>query len=84
MPSTAKALVVNVTVVTPTATGTLNLFATDISAPATSAISFNAGTFARANNAVIGLPLNSSGGIVVRNSSTGMVQFLLDVVGYFQ
>ncbi|HEV7509004.1 MAG TPA: hypothetical protein VGS07_29280 [Thermoanaerobaculia bacterium] len=84
VPSNAKALAVNVTVVSPTVTGTLNLFAADISAPATSAISFNAGTFARANNAIVGLPLDLSGGIKVRNSSTGTVQFLLDVVGYFQ
>jgi hypothetical protein len=84
IPSTAKALSVNVTVVSPAVMGTLNLFAADISAPVTSAISFPAGVFARANNAIVGLPLDSSGGIVVRNGSTGTVQFLLDVVGYYQ
>lgn len=84
IPSTAKALAVNITVVGPAATGTLNLFAADISAPATSAISFPAGTFARANNAIVNLPLDSSGAIKVSNGSTGTVQFLLDVVGYFQ
>lgn len=84
VPASAKSLVVNLTVVSPTATGTLNLYAADISAPGTSVISFPAGTFARANNAIVNLPANSSGGIIVRNSSTGTVQFLLDVVGYFQ
>ena len=84
VPATAKTLAVNVTVVSPATTGTLNLFAADISAPATSAISFNAGTFARANNAIVNLPLDSSGAIKVRNGSPGTVQFLLDVVGYFQ
>ncbi len=84
IPPTAKALAVNVTVVGPSATGLLNLFAADLSAPATSVISFAAGTLARANNAIVGLPLDGSGGIKIRNSSTGTVQVLLDVVGYFQ
>ena len=84
VPSTAKALAVNVTVVGPAATGLLTLFAADQAAPATSTISFPAGTLARANNAIVRLPLDSSGMVTVRNSSTGTVQFLLDVVGYFQ
>ena len=84
VPSTAKALAVNVTVVSPAATGLLNLFAADQTAPMTSTISFPAAISARANNAIVSLPLDSSGGITVRNSSAGSVHFLLDVVGYFQ
>jgi hypothetical protein len=84
VPSTAKALAVNVTAVSPAAGGLLSLFPADQTAPIASTINFVPTVATRANNAIISLAGDASGGIKVKNSSAGTVHFLLDVVGYFQ
>jgi len=84
VPSTAKALAVNVTAVSPTASGLLSLFPADQTVPIASTINFVPAVATRANNAIISLAGDASGGIKVQNSSTGTVHLLLDVVGYFQ
>ena len=83
VPSTAKALMLNLTVVNPAATGFLTLYPSNQSAPATSTINFVPG-IVRSNNATVGLATDASGGITVKNGSVGTVHFVLDVTGYYE
>ncbi len=84
VPAGAKALSVNLTVTQPDAAGQLILYPADIGGvPVASSINF-AGGQTRANNAMVTLAYDGSGGIKVHNASTGTVHFILDVNGYYQ
>jgi hypothetical protein len=83
IPTTAKAVSVNLTVTGATAAGFVSLFPGNGVAPATSNINFSVGQ-TRANNAVVLLATDSSGVLAVLNGAAGTVQFILDVNGYFQ
>jgi aldose sugar dehydrogenase len=81
IPSTARAVSVNLTVVQPGADGFLSIFPGAGATPTSSSINFRSGQI-RANNA---LPLlGAAGDVVVRNGSAATVHFLLDVNGYFE
>jgi glucose/arabinose dehydrogenase len=79
IPSTAKAVAVNVTVV-PSGSGFLNLHRSDEAGSVTSTLNFQAGV-TRSNNAV--LALGTGGDVEVLNGASGAVQLVIDVVGYF-
>jgi uncharacterized repeat protein (TIGR01451 family) len=81
IPATAKALSLNITVTAPQSTGTVNLFETGITPPATSTASFGPGQ-TRACNAVTAL--DSAGRFTARNNSSGTTQLIVDVNGYFE
>jgi len=82
VPSTARALSLNVTVITPTAAGDLRLFPGESATPLVSTINYRAGQ-TRANNAIAGL--GAAGDLTVQcDQSTGTVHLVLDVNGYFQ
>lgn len=83
IPATAKALAVNVTAVTPGATGHLKLFPGNAAPATATAISFTAGR-TQANNAVIMLASSGSGALGVANTTGVPVHVVLDVFGYFQ
>lgn len=85
IPSTARAVSVNLTVVAPTGAGFLTLLAGDQPLPATSTINFRAGQV-RANNAVIPLAGNGGGtlGVFASVGGDGSVHVVLDVNGYFE
>jgi hypothetical protein len=84
VPSSAKALSINVTVAQPAASGDLRLLPGDLSTlPTVSSINFSAGQ-TRSNNAVLSLASDSSGGLKVLNDSAGSVHLILDVSGYFE
>ena len=77
----ASAVLANVTVVNPTATGHLALFPAGGAAPTTSTIHYRA-NIVRANNAI--LPLGADGAVaVITGQPTGSVNFIVDVNGYF-
>ena len=82
IPSTARAISVNVTVTQATAAGDLILFPSGSETPATSTISYGAGGI-RANNAVV---LLGNGGdfTVLCQQASGTVQMIIDVNGYFE
>lgn len=83
VPSEARALAVNVTAVTPTATGNLVLFPGNYPQPGTNTVNFRAGV-TTANNAV--LPLSSDGLqslAILATAPGGSVHATIDVVGYF-
>jgi hypothetical protein len=82
IPSTAKAVSVNVAVTSPTAAGSLRLYPAGSTVPLASAINYSAGQ-TRANNAVAAL--NGAGQVAVRcTQASGTVHFILDVNGYFE
>jgi hypothetical protein len=82
IPSTAKAVAVNLTAVLPTTDGYLTLYPTGLPVPLASSINFRAG-IVRANNAV--LPLGTGGQIAVFcGMGSGSTDFLLDVTGWFE
>jgi hypothetical protein len=83
VPATAKALAVNLTVVSPAAAGHLIVFPADRPTPTTSSINFAAGQ-SRANNALASLSGDGSGAIKVWADSTAALHFILDVTGWFE
>jgi hypothetical protein len=84
IPSTARAVSVNLTAVEPETRGNLTLYPGDGDGPPlASHINFTPGV-TRANNAVVPLATDGTGTIKVRNGSAGAVHFVLDVNGYFQ
>lgn len=85
IPSTARAVSLNLTIVAPTDAGFLTLLAGDQPLPATSTINFRAGQV-RANNAVIPLAANGDGtlGVFASIGGNGSVHVVLDVNGYFE
>jgi hypothetical protein len=84
IPGTVKAVALNVTVTAPAGPGDLRLFPGGIAAPNTSTVSFSAGQ-TRANNAVIGVTQDGHGTLTALASpSSGMVNVIIDVNGYFQ
>lgn len=83
IPTDAQALSVNVTAVTPPATGSLRLYPGNFTTiPNTSALSFSAGK-TRANNAIVALATGGSGTIAAVSSITGL-DVVIDVNGYFK
>jgi hypothetical protein len=83
IPTTARAISVNVTVTAPTAPGFVSLFPGNGLTPQTSNINFFAGQ-TRANSAVVLLATDGAGTLAVLNGAPGTVDFILDVNGYFQ
>jgi len=82
IPEDASAVAFNFTITQPTAAGDLRIFPGDSALPLVSTINYRKNQ-TRANNAVV--PLGSGGDITVRvDQASGTVQFVIDVVGYFQ
>jgi metallopeptidase family M12-like protein len=82
IPATAKAVSLNVTVTQSTAPGFLRLYPGGTALPLASAINYRAGQ-TRANNQYASL--GSTGGMAVRcDQTSGNVQVIIDVNGYFQ
>jgi hypothetical protein len=82
IPSTAKALAVNVTVTQPTAAGFVTLFQGLTALPAVQSLDYRAGQM-RANNAIIA-PGSAGDSTVHCGQPSGTVQLIIDVNGYFQ
>ena len=82
VPATAKAVALNVTVTGPTAPGHIRL-APGNGLTESSAINFSPG-LTRANNAMVLLATDGTGGVSATNRSSGPVHLVLDVSGYFQ
>ncbi|HEX3526366.1 MAG TPA: M12 family metallo-peptidase [Thermoanaerobaculia bacterium] len=82
IPSTAKAIVVNITSVNPAAAGYLATFPGNAFPLGTTVVSFQPLTV-RANNAIIGLATDNTGTFGIQNGSTGTTNVVVDVFGYF-
>lgn len=84
LPASAYSAVLNVTAVSPQATGELTVSPCHLAAPAeTSTVSFAPGR-TRAAVTVTLLAVDGSGTVIVRNGSGGAVDVVLDVSGYFE
>jgi hypothetical protein len=87
VPSTAKAVTLNVTLVSPTVNGFITLYPVGGLNPSTSNVNANAGTSAIAN-AVVTLLSSGTGGTnvtaVFGSGQSGTAHLLIDVTGYFQ
>ena len=82
VPSTARAVAINVTVVNPTAGGYLTLYPAGTALPLASTINFRSG-IVRANNAI--LSVGASGQVsVFCGMASGSTDFVLDVTGFFE
>ncbi len=82
IPSTAEAVVLNVTATGATANGDLRLYAAGYAMPGASAINYMGGK-TRANNG--SYALSSTGGLTVHcDQASGSVHVILDVSGYFE
>ena len=81
IPTTAKAVSLNVAVTQPTAGGNVRLFPAGGTVPTTSTINYAAGQ-TRTNNAVVGL--SALGELTVRCQPSGSTHLILDVNGYFE
>jgi hypothetical protein len=89
VPVTAQAVVLNVTVATPTDVGDLRIFPAGTAAPLASVINWLIGDLALANGAII--PLGDDGGgnhagvhVDMPAGSPGTVHLILDATGYFE
>jgi hypothetical protein len=88
VPNTAKAAAMNITAIQASESGDLRVFPYNSPVPFASVINFSSADFALANGAII--PLANIGGIDISvqtdmaPGSTGNVQFVVDVTGYFQ
>jgi hypothetical protein len=83
VPSTAKAISANLTVVNPAGAGDVVVFPSGTGIPNASSISFRAGR-TRANNAQVALSADGMGLATARNGSNGPLDLVLDVNGYYQ
>ncbi|MBK9965851.1 MAG: hypothetical protein IPP07_13485 [Holophagales bacterium] len=84
VPTSARAVSINVTVTQPGAPGNFVLFRGDLApVPNTSNLNFPAGS-TRANNGILGLDLHGGQTIKVVNYSAGPAHFILDVSGHFE
>jgi len=83
IPSTAKAVSINLAVTQPTATGNVRLFPSGQAVPTVSSINYAAAQ-TRGNNAII--PLNASGEMAafVAQPAGTTVHLIIDVNGYFE
>jgi hypothetical protein len=74
----------NVTVVNPAVAGDIVIYlATLASPPTASTLSFRAHR-TRANNALLTLASDATGGVVVKNNSAGTLHLVVDVNGYYR
>jgi hypothetical protein len=82
VPSTAKAVSLNVTITNPTSYSWLTLWPSGTAQPVVSTINYDSTSPALANGAIVGLSANTND-LSVANAIGG-VQVILDVTGYFQ
>jgi hypothetical protein len=86
VPSSARAVALNVTVTEGTGAGFLRAYAAGSPLPTASVINWSPAQ-TRANNLVVGLPDDSSAGLSFRafvQPGNGTVHLIVDVVGYFE
>ena len=82
VPTDALAVVVNLTVLTPSAQGNLSAYPGNAFYLGTSILNFPPGANL-ANNAIISLATDGAGTVKIRNGSPGTSHVILDVTGYF-
>lgn len=82
VPSTAKAVVLNLTVTNASTTSWLTIWPSGQAQPFVSAINFDSTSAALANGAVVALSTNTNDLSVI--NAVGTVHVIIDVTGYYQ
>jgi hypothetical protein len=84
IPAGAQAIAANVTVTNATADGRLVVYPGDLAAPPqVETVVFRAGR-TRANNTMLGLARDGSGFFAAQNATSGTLDLIVDVTGYFE
>jgi hypothetical protein len=84
IPAEAQAISANVTVTNATTDGRLVVYPGDLSVPPlVETLVFRAGR-TRANNTILGLARDGSGSFNAQNATSGTLDLIVDVTGYFQ
>ena len=83
VPTTAKAVSLNLAVTGMTAGGFVTLWPSGQSQPVVSSINFSASDPALANGAIVGVSANAQD-LSAYNGSNGGVHIIIDITGYFQ
>jgi hypothetical protein len=83
IPATAKSVAANLTVVAPPTDGYITLFPGGTVVPLFSSINFRPGSI-RANNTVASLGAAGDLGVLCSTDPSAMVNFIIDVSGYFE
>jgi hypothetical protein len=84
VPVGAKAVTINVTIVTPSSTGFLTLWPSDGAQPTVSTLDWGTSDVALANGAIVPLATNTPDLAAFMGGGTGTTDVLIDVTGYFQ
>jgi len=87
IPTTAKAVAINVTAFTPTVKGHLRVFPADVALPNTSTLNFAGGENAVANGAIVPMPAAAGGNdlsVYLYQITSGTSHLIVDVTGYFE
>jgi len=82
VPTTAKAVSINVTITNPSAVSWLTLWPSGTSQPVVSTINFTQNDGALANGAIVGL--SAAAADLSVSNAVGTVNVIIDVTGYFQ
>jgi hypothetical protein len=80
VPAGVSAVVLNVTVTAPAKAGFLSVYAEGATPPGTSSLSFTKG---QTVTSLVIAPVGTNGMVALRNSSTGTIQLVADVSGYY-
>lgn len=80
VPAAAKALMVVVTIVSPTADGFLVVYPANLPVPGTTTANYSPGLVARSGNSAVTLDVNGQMAVMASSSA----QFILDLTGYMQ
>jgi hypothetical protein len=84
VPAGAQAISANVTVTNAAADGRLVVYPGDLAAPPlVETVVFRAGR-TRVNNTILGLARDSSGSFNAQNATSGTLDLIVDVTGYFE
>ncbi|HYU36170.1 MAG TPA: FG-GAP repeat protein [Thermoanaerobaculia bacterium] len=85
VPSTARAVAVNVTVVWPTGDGALTLYPNDLPSPSLDTLTFAAGRN-QSINAIVLLAIDGTGTLKVKPlvANNGYIHLVIDLAGYFE
>ncbi len=83
IPTNARSIAANVTVVNPAVPGDLRIYRGDIGAPLASSINFIQSR-SRANNLLVALSLDGRATLAIQNDASGPVNVVLDISGYFR
>lgn len=83
LPSSLTGVVLNLTAVSPTASGTVTAYGGTSAAPAVTSLAFSPAHAATATLSIVDMDSVTSGEVTIKNNSAGSVQLIADASGYW-